>query len=615
MNLCNTCKESLDWTSAKTRNQSPGRYDKNHHYTYKDWRLAVERGCSLWFDGPLPFSNDIEIVQTDAINGAVGPRLDLLDTLGSSTGSEATWSLIRQWISACLDKHDCGIRAQDVTPWYPTRLLDLGLQESKGAPRLVETSSDKPISPYVTLSHCWGKGKHIRALRDNLHDLYTGIHSLSTTFEQAVTATRKLGYRYLWIDSLCIVQDDHQDWYREAALMHKVYSNAVCNIAAAASGDSSGGLFFKRDGIHGHCVAQYSREGRVESYIDRNLFLRDIQRSPLQTRAWVEQEWLMARRTIHFAKNQVFWECDQLCACETLPCGLLDRMRYRGKAHFAEALNNATSLQKRKATAESELQMNLGQYLLWTEIVTNYTSRNLTKMSDRLPALSGIAKWLQPHFDNPVYLAGLWNNGNIVRQLAWFSSTLSKPRRAFRAPSWSWASIDTTVYWLTMYGDSVFRTQILAASTTPEGADPTGAVSGGHLVVQGQVSRVKMTQNGIFMAFGQDELSQGQGRVDQAGSLIRFDAEDAGFGEYYALALLSDYTGGSENTPASDTYLILRPLAGKDGTYERCGLAGVWYDEGDQHETPLIRSGSELRQKIPCEEYLGPEEGYKIRIV
>ena len=98
-----------------------------------------------------------------------------------------------------------------------------------------------------------------------------------------MTATRNLGYRYLWIDSLCIVQDDQEDWDREATLMYNVYTNAECNLAAAASRDSSGGLFFKRTGLHGQCVAQNVRGDVIDCFADDELFQREIKQSPLQT--------------------------------------------------------------------------------------------------------------------------------------------------------------------------------------------------------------------------------------------------------------------------------------------------------------------------------------------
>uniref|UniRef100_A0A0D2YJ06 Heterokaryon incompatibility domain-containing protein n=1 Tax=Fusarium oxysporum (strain Fo5176) TaxID=660025 RepID=A0A0D2YJ06_FUSOF len=126
---------------------------------------------------------------------------------------------------------------------YPTRLLDLGDPKSTNTSRLIEAAKNLPSGPYLTVSHCWGKSKHICATTNNLQNLYTGVHSLIKTFQDAMTATRNLGFRYLWIDSVCIVQDDEEDWAREATLMYKVYANAECNLAAAASRDSSGGLF------------------------------------------------------------------------------------------------------------------------------------------------------------------------------------------------------------------------------------------------------------------------------------------------------------------------------------------------------------------------------------
>lgn len=117
-------------------------------------------------------------------------------------------------------------------------------------------------------------------------------------------------------------------------------------------------------------------------------------------------EWLMSKRTVHFARNQVFWECDHLCACEVFPDGLPDCIRYDGKKNFAEDLGNALCLASQDINADtSRIGPDLIQ--LWEGLISDYTYRELTKSSDRLPALSGIAKWLQSHLGNPGYLAGL----------------------------------------------------------------------------------------------------------------------------------------------------------------------------------------------------------------
>ena len=97
----------------------------------------------------------------------------------------------------------------------------------------------------MTLSHCWGTSRRLMATKETLKDLQGGVavSSLPETFRDAIVITRRLGIRYLWIDYLCIIQDDPQDWEREASKMADVYRNSYLTISAAASADSSSGCF------------------------------------------------------------------------------------------------------------------------------------------------------------------------------------------------------------------------------------------------------------------------------------------------------------------------------------------------------------------------------------
>ncbi|ENH73390.1 hypothetical protein FOC1_g10008876 [Fusarium oxysporum f. sp. cubense race 1] len=164
---------------------------------------------------------------------------------------------------------------------------------------------------------------------------------------------------------------------------------------------------------------------------------------------------------------------------------------YDRKKNFAEDLGNATCLASQDINADtSRIGPDLIQ--LWEGLISDYTYRKLTKSSDWLPALSGIAKWLQPHLGNPGYLAGLWNNSDLHRQLAWFSCTTQNPRPRYRAPSWSWASIDGCIIWTKQPGILTPHLEIIDISTTRGGSDPTGPVIGGHILIKGSLGRVQV---------------------------------------------------------------------------------------------------------------------------
>lgn len=164
------------------------------------------------------------------------------------TSSSSTWTLATQWLKMCRDQHvSCSERIENGDCWHPSRLLDIGHQSSGEVTiKLIQTAEVKPDGDYVTLSHCWGKGVLVTTLQKNLEDFLVKVPSLPKTFEDTIFATQMLGVRYLWIDSLCIIQDDGDDWMKESSLMDKVYKNALCNLSASASMSSSDGLFRPR---------------------------------------------------------------------------------------------------------------------------------------------------------------------------------------------------------------------------------------------------------------------------------------------------------------------------------------------------------------------------------
>lgn len=205
--------------------------------------------------------------------------------IGTASNSTSAWNTIFKWLNNCVHKHELCTKLESSrdTKWYPTRLLDLGnpTNESRKI-NVLETANKKLGGHYITLSHCWGNGRHLRLTKENKAALLNEIPSLPKTFAEAISASRKLGVRYLWIDSLCIIQDDPEDWNREAALMHRVYMNAWCNISAAASQDSSEGLFRERQAnAIGELVVNLKRIGRV-GVADESIFVGEIDISPLQ---------------------------------------------------------------------------------------------------------------------------------------------------------------------------------------------------------------------------------------------------------------------------------------------------------------------------------------------
>jgi hypothetical protein len=269
-----------------------------------------EPGTSLWEQEF--FQRRYLVVESD--------ENDRSEVISEYTGSEESWRVAMGWLEKCLKTHTTCGRAR-TTNWKPTRLLDVGNRESKFI-RLSETVEEAPILPYVTLSHCWGGIEIKRLLRDDRADMLNNIRidELPKTFQDAIAITRRLGVRYLWIDSLCIVQDSTEDWARESSMMGQVYQNGFCNIAATGAEDGRVGCFLKRDvalvqkfsfRIHTP-IPKFGLKPGLYDMVPRDLWSDGLWNAALNKRAWVAQERILAPRILHFSATQLYWECNEL---------------------------------------------------------------------------------------------------------------------------------------------------------------------------------------------------------------------------------------------------------------------------------------------------------------
>lgn len=228
-----------------------------------------------------------------------------------------------RWLKNCLTRHAKCREQQTPVDWLPTRLIDVRLPGDSQQPQLILTSELKSErnNGYLTLSHRWAS-THVVTLKSSNIDSFKQripLESLSSTFLDAIKVTRALGVRYLWIDSLCIIQDSLVDWQAESAEIGNIYRNYVCNIAATGSSENGNSLFRERNT---HWVTpskvriQYEGHDKIYSASLRDLWGKWISRSMLNRRGWVLQERLLSPRTLYFA-SQLFWECRMLQACET----------------------------------------------------------------------------------------------------------------------------------------------------------------------------------------------------------------------------------------------------------------------------------------------------------
>ena len=254
--------------------------------------------------------------------------------------------------------------------------------------------------------------------------------------KHAILVARHLSIKYLWIDTLCIIQDSVEDWHAESALMGHIYSNAYCNISATAAANSSQGLFLKRD----VCERQQNRAfltiDSVKSLYSfkEDLFWRvNVSNAPLNQRAWVFQENLLSPRNIHFGTKEVYWEYCEFSTCETEPNNIYPGIQGTSiKDRFQKLLKvNEDPTMRSEQTYELWWEH-------WWELIETYATMSLTHQTDRLIVISGIASHFQPKVSGK-YLAGIWSH-NLPRDLLWRAKAPGLRSDDYIGPTWSWAA-------------------------------------------------------------------------------------------------------------------------------------------------------------------------------
>lgn len=465
------------------------------------------------------------------------------------SSSDLAIQRLRKWVTYCDDSHPCSPAAFDDPP-LPTRVLDLGKPGDEVRNITLLESSGKH-GRYVALSHCWGKSPRTVLTSETIEDLKNpgiAISYLPKTFQDAVHITRKLRVRYLWIDSFCIVQDSLTDWEREATKMANVYTKSYITISASASNDSFTGCFPTRESTYTppdllslgantrrdpskpvtikhadikpphrvfaelHFFPEWmpSSTANAKKLYRIGTFGRSfdpLHKEHISTRAWTVQERLLSPRTIHFAGDQMYWECRYNLVAE-------DGALFQPSFFSTDLL-----LDTQKLKFEEHGMQDSGVSLIegywpgvgssgrwrggWLAHIADFCQRNLTNEQDKLPALSGIAKFIAQKTGDKYY-SGLWKN-HLLEDLYWRTyereektvqasggfelyvkdqklCDVVRPRE-YRAPTWSWASLDSHI----LFNELSFKhivAEVIECQTTPSGVDPYGRVSGGFLKIK-----------------------------------------------------------------------------------------------------------------------------------
>ncbi|OAG09436.1 HET-domain-containing protein [Paraphaeosphaeria sporulosa] len=380
-------------------------------YRLDHWRKLEGTVCWMYMLY-CPSGGNADIHEAHMGNLIVMPAKDRTAGAASTyTGSEQCWALASAWILECVTSHSKCNNTNEETNWLPTRVLDVGSSNNPQL-RLQPSTTLSPRRSYMTLSHCWGELQIKQLQTHNIQSMceHIEISELPKTFQEAICLTRRLSVRYLWIDSLCIIQDSTEDWAHEAACMGDIYKNALCNIAATAAADGRDGLFFERNPV----LVQPLRV-RIESLKLEGLnspsdlyditpqyfWGHDVADAPLNRRAWVLQEQFLSCRVIHCSKNQLLWECRELAACEMYPKRIPRGIINESSVSDFKWSDLAYGLR----VASSESRFNALE--LWNSVMEAYTARSITKFQDKIVAISAVAKEFQPMIRHE-YLAGMW---------------------------------------------------------------------------------------------------------------------------------------------------------------------------------------------------------------
>ncbi|KAK2024006.1 heterokaryon incompatibility protein [Colletotrichum zoysiae] len=446
-----------------------------------------------------------------------GPLRPLLPQTGKSdsTGSASALGQARDWLTQCrlCHKRCLSIRSADAgMAWLPTRLLDVGVE---GDPRikLVLTQQDQvhPLAAYITLSYRWGSQPQGLLLQDSNVDSFRRgllIHDLPRTFKDLAKVARFLSVRYVWIDALCIIQDSLADWESEGATMRDVYANSTCTIAAAASEDPHGGLFRTRDPtkivptLIGTPEMGSSPESLTSFLYDRTYLDRRTISGPLQKRGWVFQERMLSPRILHFAEDQIVWECLTGAKCEAFPSGLplyksakdlgplwraLERTAMPTTSTVqddAVVTTNGLSNNQIANTDATRHTADIAILSAWRDLVKQFSRCALTKSTDKLPAFAGVAKLFQD-ITGDTYYAGLWRS-SFLDQLDWQAHEPAKRASSeYRAPSWSWAAVDGAIRPFSLVPDSSLLPELDDVHVSVIGLDCFGRISDAFLKLQG----------------------------------------------------------------------------------------------------------------------------------
>ncbi|RSL61509.1 hypothetical protein CEP51_013626 [Fusarium floridanum] len=552
-------------------------------------------------------------ILSDIVVGELTKALETPNLMSPSTGSTESLDFVKSCLETCRTHHESCSSTESSVPWLPTRLI----QVEQDTLRLVESAEATITDPFVSLSHCWGGADILTLTTENIKALKEDIPflELPETFQDAIQVVRTLGVKYIWIDSLCIIQNSDQDWQKEAGTMLEVYKYALFNIAATASANSFGGLFQERNPhlVQSEVVDIDTKAIKGQFHlVDQGYFAEAVDEAPLNLRSWVAQERMLSPRIAHFAFDQVIWDCAELTACESFPHGTKVWSGYGARPMTFGCKQGSALLSPAKTVDEG-----LGQ---WGTIVNTYSACGLTVLGDKLIAISGVANHLRDELKME-YCVGLWRPKMEI-QLAWVVQSLQEDRtpRNDLAPTWSWASVNGAVHLQQVNIYEGYDVSPLCSITEVRLRRETDEYRGEK--VNGYL-RMRCILNPITLE-GDAKSCRLRGKgMEEHGRSADVDSPDVVgakqlffvplFDVQYQMSLEHKWKVSSEIRG-----IIIQGVMGRPGVYTRCGHAfisgSVRSDTRRFDETYDGLKSPKGKAELPCEEY-DSDSGHLIKLV
>ncbi|KAI1170501.1 heterokaryon incompatibility protein-domain-containing protein [Nemania sp. FL0916] len=391
-----------------------------------------------------------------------------IDDYENGTSSSSSFQIAKTWLHECTANH---VACSHGSVPLPTRVIDVGdgsrdpfLFESKGAHH-----------DYCALSYCWGTSSNAhQTTTKNLQEYYAAIspHKLPPTLLDAIHAARVIGFKYIWIDALCIIQDDNDDWSHEAIKMTQVYANATLTITTTVGGSSHDGLFrphpdgfFNPQQLHLR-LPKRDRLREQLPYRD-SIFPNDNSKrslsylavypganfpwvgfqyigaegGPVEERAWTLQEHIFSKRVLYYSNGAILWECMEISVSEHDPDGVGSGIQHPDRWQIKEYFHSHLGSQAKGLTSSTNgTPCPQKDFSTYCRLLATYANRLITKPSDRITAMLGLGQVIQK-VSGDEFIGGILKGDNTLASLMWGIENPSPWDRVRIFPSWSWASV------------------------------------------------------------------------------------------------------------------------------------------------------------------------------